>query len=182
VLLTIGMGTTITMHPDSNGGILYGLRIIASIGAGLLFPMPQLAAQVNQVGDDVGIATSLIVFFRSLGQAFGIAVGGVIFQNQWDKEVVMRVAKGSIPLAYVVGSNAAEVAYALIETFPEAVQEAYRWVYADSLKLVWIVMTAISAVGFLVSLVSRNEGLDKGFSSRQTFQERPGAQEEENKA
>lgn len=70
------------MQPDSNGGILYGLRIFSSIGGGLLFPVPLFAAQVNQRDKDVGIATSLVAFFRSLGQAFGVAIGGVIFQNQ----------------------------------------------------------------------------------------------------
>jgi Na+/melibiose symporter-like transporter len=81
-LVTIGMGLTTLMTPDSNGGILYGLRIFAAIGAGFLFPLPVFAAQINQQNRDVGIATSLIAFFRSLGQAFGVAIGAVIFQNQ----------------------------------------------------------------------------------------------------
>lgn len=171
------------MHPDSSPGVLYGPRVIASIGAGFLFPVPQLAAQVTQRGDDVGVATSLIVFFRSLGQAFGVAVGGVIFQNQWDVEVARRIADGSIPLGYRVGSEEAEVAYGVIKAFPEVVQESYRWVYSDSLRTVWIVMTAISAVGFLASLVARDESLDTGGESRQGFQEgRDGLRAEEVKA
>jgi MFS family permease len=171
LLLTVGLATTVTMHPDSSPGVLYGPRVIASIGAGFLFPVPQLAAQVTQRGDDVGVATSLIVFFRSLGQAFGVAVGGVIFQNLWDVEVARRIGDGSIPVGYRVRSEEAEVAYRVIAGFPEEVQESYRWVYSDSLRMVWIIMTAVAAVGFVVSLVARNESLDKGAESRQGFRE-----------
>lgn len=70
------------MHPDSNGGVLYGLRVFSSVGGGLLFPTPVFAAQVNQRNQDIAIATSLIAFFRSVGQTFGVAIGGVILQNQ----------------------------------------------------------------------------------------------------
>jgi hypothetical protein len=165
------------MRPDSSPGVLYGPRVIASVGAGFLFPVPQLAAQVTQRGDDVGVATSLIVFFRSLGQAFRVAVGGVIFQNQWDVEVARRIGDGSIPVGYRVGSEEAEVSYRVIAGFPEEVQESYRWVYSDSLRMVWIVMTAVAAVGFVVSLVARNESLDKGAESRQGFREGRGGEE-----
>jgi hypothetical protein len=111
------------------------------------------------------------VFFRSLGQAFGVAVGGVIFQNQWEVKVAKRIADGSIPSAFRVGSEEAEVAYGVIKTFPDAVQESYRWVYSDSLQMAWVVMTVISAVGLLASLWARDESLDKGGSSRQGFRE-----------
>jgi hypothetical protein len=170
--VVLGMGLSTLMHPDSNGGILYGLRIFSSIGGGFLFPLPVFAAQVNQRNNDVGIATSLVAFFRSLGQAFGVSIGGVIFQNQWNAEVAKRVTSGEIPREMVIDSNTAEVAYGIIRKFPESIQVAYQWIYADSLKMVWIVMTVISGVSFLAVLLSRNESLDKGHSSSQQFEEK----------
>lgn len=68
-----------------------------------------------------------------------MAVGGVIFQNQWDVEVARRIGDGSIPVGYRVGSEEAEVAYRVIAGFPEEVQENYWWVYSDSLRMVWII-------------------------------------------
>lgn len=112
------------------------------------------------------------MFFRSLGQAFGVAVWGVTFQNQWEVEVAKRIADGSIPSAFRVGSEEAEVAY----TFPDALQESYRWVYSDSFRMVWVVMTVISAVGLLASLWARVESLDKGGSLRQGFREGRGGE------
>lgn len=178
VLLVSGLAVTILMKPDSNGGILYGIRVLSSVGGGLLFPTPIFGVQINQKPEDVGKATSLMVFFRSLGQAFGVALGGVIFQNQWDVEILKRVVDGSIPKEYAIGGNAAEIAYSIIEGYPEQVQLAYRWVYADSLNMVWISITCISAIGLLGSLASRNESLDKGNNAAQTFEERPKKQHE----
>lgn len=99
---------------------ILSLCIVTIVGAG------------HAKGDDIDVATSLIVLFRSLGQAFRIAVGRVIFQNKWEAEVARYIADGSIPDIYRVGSEEAEVAYGVIAKFPEAVQEAYGWVYSDS--------------------------------------------------
>ncbi|OJD12995.1 hypothetical protein AJ78_06488 [Emergomyces pasteurianus Ep9510] len=171
-LLAAGMGSNITMRPDSSKAILYGPRVLISLGGGLLFPTPIFAVQARQHGDDIGIATSVQVFARSMGTAFGVGLGGVIFQNQWSKCVDAAVAAGRIPLKYIVGSNGAETAYALIRTFPGAVQEVYRGVYADSLATMWYIMMGLSVLGFLVSLVvGRDDVVSGGLAGKQNFRD-----------
>ncbi|TVY31639.1 Efflux pump [Lachnellula occidentalis] len=151
-LLVAGLGSNVTMHPDSSKAILYAPRCLASIGAGILFPMPLFAVQARQRGEDVGIATIIQVFARSLGTAFGVGLGGVIFQNEWAKLVAKEVLEKKIPEDLLIPSNLAEIAYEVIREFPEPVQETYRWLYADTLKTVWWVMIGLSIVGFLISL------------------------------
>jgi hypothetical protein len=70
-----------------------------------------------------------------------------------------------------LGARRRKLRIGVIAGFPEEVQESYPWVYSDSLRMVWIIMTAVAAVGFVVSLVARNESLDKGAESRQGFRE-----------
>lgn len=163
--LALGMGVNVTMSPDSSPGILYGPRILAAIGAGILFPTPLLAVQVKQSGDDIGIATTVQVYFRSLGTAFGVAIGGVIFQNQWTS----HLSSSDIASQYQLGSNEAEIAYEIIPRFPKDVQILYQWIYADSLRVVWWVMMAVSLLGLVVSLMARNESLDRGLDGKQNF-------------
>ncbi|KAJ6186440.1 hypothetical protein N7519_007741 [Penicillium mononematosum] len=167
-LLAAGMGTNITMHPDSSKAMLYGPRVLISLGGGLLFPTPIFAVQARQHGDDIGIATSIQVFTRSMGTAFGVGLGGVIFQNQWSKEVDSAVTAGRIPHDLIVGSNVAETAYEVIRKFPEAVQEAYR---GDSLATMWYVMMGLSIAGFVVSLVGRNDVISGGLTGKQNFKD-----------
>lgn len=159
------------MHPDSSKAVLYAPRVLTSIGGGLLFPTPLFAVQARQDGNDIGIATSVQVFARSLGTAFGVGLGGVIFQNQWTKEVNSAIRAGKIPEQLIVKSNVAEIAYQMIKKFPTAVQGEYEWIYARSLATMWYVMMGLSLAGFAVSLIARNDEVKGGLSGTQNFVE-----------
>ncbi|KAL6689618.1 major facilitator superfamily domain-containing protein [Trichoderma pleuroticola] len=63
-LLTTGTGLVALMKPNSSAGILYAIRIIPAIGGGFLFQLPLFAVQSTAAGQDVGIATSMIAFWR----------------------------------------------------------------------------------------------------------------------
>jgi hypothetical protein len=124
------------MNPDSNAGVLYGLRIIAAIGGGFLFQVPVFAVHSTTIDDDLGIATSTLTFFRTMGQAFGVAIGGTVFQNQFDRYLNQAVAAASIPREMIVTGAQAAGAYEIIRGFPEAVKIAYYYIYADALRTV----------------------------------------------
>ena len=47
--------------------------------------------------------------------------------------------------------------------------EAYRYIYADALRIVWYVCTGIAGLRLLVSFGVRNESLDTGNKSKQAF-------------
>lgn len=169
ILITAGTGLNALMKPDSNAGVLYGLRVIAAIGGGFLFQLPVFAVQSTSTNDDLGIATAGITFFRSVGQAFGVAIGGTVFQNEFNRYVNQAVTDGTIPKQFLVTGAQAAGAYGVIGTFPEPVVSAYRYIYADSLRTVWYVTTGIAAAGLLVSFLVRNENMDRGQQSRQAF-------------
>jgi hypothetical protein len=169
ILLTAGTGLNALMKPDSNAGIVYALRVIPAIGGGFLFQLPVFAVQSTTINDDLGIATAGITFFRSVGQAFGVAIGGTVFQNEFDRYIDRAIADGTIPKEFLVTGAQAAGAYKMIGTFPEYVISVYRYVYADSLRTVWYVTTGIAAAGFLVSFLVKNESMDRGQQSKQAF-------------
>ncbi|PKK52955.1 hypothetical protein CI102_2566 [Trichoderma harzianum] len=172
-LLTTGTGLVALMKPNSSAGILYAIRIIPAIGGGFLFQLPLFAVQSTAAGQDIGIATSMIAFFRSVGQAFGVAIGGTVFQNEFDRFLATAVAAGRIPPDFVITGAQAAGAYERINALPHTmhnVQETYRYIYADALRTVWYVTTGIAGMGFLVGLLVRNENMDRGNYSKQSFQ------------
>ncbi|KAJ4863499.1 major facilitator superfamily domain-containing protein [Trichoderma breve] len=172
-LLTTGTGLVALMKPNSSAGILYAIRIIPAIGGGFLFQLPLFAVQSTAAGQDIGIATSMIAFFRSVGQAFGVAIGGTVFQNEFDRFLATAMAAGRIPSDFVITGAQAAGAYERINALPPTmhdVQETYRYIYADALRTVWYVTTGIAGMGFLVGLLVRNENMDRGNYSKQTFQ------------
>ena len=129
ILIVCGTGLNALMKPDSNAGILYGLRVIPAIGGGFLFQLPVFAVQSTTIDDDLGIATSTVTFFRSVGQAFGVAIGGTVFQNQFNRYLNQAVAAGKIPHELIVTGAQAAGAYDAIRKFPEMVEVAYRYIY-----------------------------------------------------
>jgi hypothetical protein len=68
------------------------------------------------------MATAMVSFIGSLGEAFGVGIGGVIFQNRWDKHVQEQLSAGSIPREYVISYSQAEHVANLIASFPGPVQ------------------------------------------------------------
>ena len=178
ILLTTGTGLNALMRPYSNGGILYAMRIIPAIGGGFLFQLPVFAVQSTTKGDDLGVATSTVTFFRILGQAVGVAVGGTVFQNEFDRLVNGAVSGGQIGKEFAITGAEAAGAYDDLRSFPGNVKESYRYIYADSLRIIWYVTTAIAAVGLMVSLGVRNESMDRGNNSKQRFKDEKGKKEE----
>lgn len=171
VLITTGTGLNALMQPDSNAGIVYVLRIIPAIGGGFLFQLPVFAVQSTTIDEDLGIATSTVTFFRSVGQAFGVAIGGTVFQNQFERFLHAAIENGRIPETYKITGSQAAGAYSTIRQFPGSVQTVYSSIYADALRVVWYVTTGIAGAGLVISLFVRNESMDRGNNSSQGFKD-----------
>lgn len=107
-----------------------------------------------------------------MGQAFGVAIGGTVFQNQFDRYANKAVVAGTVPKEYLITGAQAASAYKVIAAFPEPVVRAYRYVYADSVRPVWYVTTGVAAAGLLASFLVRNESMDKGSQSKQAFKDK----------
>lgn len=91
------------MKPDPDAGIVFDLRMVPAVGAGFLFQLLVYAVQSTTIDDDLGIATASATFFRSAGQAFGMAIGSIVFQNQFDQYLEVAARADTIPRHIVMG-------------------------------------------------------------------------------
>lgn len=144
-----------------------------------LFPGRLCAVQASERDEDVPMATAMVSFMGSLGSAFGVAIGGVVFQNEWARHVHKHVSAGNIPSEYIISSDQAEHVATLMDGFPSAVQTIYRGVMADTIGTLFIVLAAFSAAAFVFSLGSRNLSLSRETKSSQQFEEKVKAQDNE---
>src|SRR5438045_583115 len=60
----------------------------AGMGLGILFASLAFAIQASARPGHMAIAVAMFSFFRAFGQGIGVAVGGVIFQNQIYKNLL----------------------------------------------------------------------------------------------
>ncbi|CAJ0842711.1 14339_t:CDS:10, partial [Entrophospora sp. SA101] len=81
VLITIGTGLISTFTENSTRGELTGYLIIAGIGAGLIMPTTISFVQIIVPKEHIAAASCLISLFRTIGGVFGIAIVGVILNN-----------------------------------------------------------------------------------------------------
>jgi hypothetical protein len=114
----------------------------------------------------------MVSFITSLGQAFGVGIGGVVFQNQWNKKIQEELSSGRLSLDYIISYREAEQAAERIKPFPADVQTTYRILMADAIDNLFLVLAAFSAAALIVSLVSRNLSMDRETRSLQQFKEK----------
>src|SRR5271155_212600 len=167
----VACGLLTLLSPTATTGDRVGYMILMGLGTGILFPSLQFAAQAGQPDNDVGFATSTFVFIRSLGQTFGVALGGVIFQNQWDKNLAKDLANGSLPSTFDIPGNEAEGAVLFLKQLAPEVLETVKYLYSDSLRAIWIFFIPLAGIAFIASLFMRNYSLDKVLNSKQAFDE-----------
>jgi hypothetical protein len=169
VLMIAGMACLSTLTIHSPQAAQYGYQVLYGVGGGILFPGRLYAVQASQEDNDVGIATTMVSFMTSLGEAFGVSIGGTIFQNRWGELVSQAITKGDVSADMMISAADAERAAEIIALFPENVILVYRGIAATSTDSIWLVLACFSGVGVLVALSSRDLSLDRATSSKQGF-------------
>ena len=114
----------------------------------------------------------MVSFITSLGQAFGVGIGGVVFQNQWNKKIQEELSSGRLSPGYIISYREAEQAAERIKPFPADAQMTYRILMADVIDTLFVVLAAFSAAALIVSLVSQNLSMDRETRSLQQFKEK----------
>lgn len=176
-LTTLGTGIQILMDVHTSIPAWIFINLVSGLGTGMLFPATMFGVQAATPSRDLGPAVSLFVFFRSFGQAVGVAIGGVIFQNQIKAKILQH------PVIAEYAAEWAADASALVEVIKDmqegAQKEALKQSYADALKIVWAVLCGLAFVGLVSSLATRHFSLDVELETEQGFVEGKKAGDEE---
>jgi Fungal trichothecene efflux pump (TRI12) len=144
---TLGLGLTILLDVGTSIPQFIFINLVPGIGLGILFPALQFQLQAASTNKDMAFAVAMFTFFRSFGQALGVAIGGVIFQNQMIKKLQ------AYPHYAAQASELAKDAAALVEIIkktPAAIDKLdLRTAYTDSIRTVYIVLTALASVALV---------------------------------
>lgn len=164
-------GTGIVYLLDVNTSVVSWifLNIVVGIGMGMLFSGMSFAIQAASTSGDLAFAVAMFTFFRSFGQAIGVAIGGTIFQNEVKKKLLAYPAVASKAIEY---SRDAATLVQSIKALPEGLEKTHlKKSYADALKIVWITMCGLSAFALILSLWTEGLDLNKPFDTDQGFRE-----------
>ncbi|TVY38551.1 Efflux pump [Lachnellula subtilissima] len=168
-LVTLGSGLLILLEPGTSipGWIFFNFAV--SIGTGMLFPAMALAIQAAGRPEDAGHAAAFYSFTRVFGQSVGVAIGGVIFQNQIKQKLLSYEVLAPFAQQY---SKDATALISVIKGMAEGTDKTHLIkAYSDSLSTIWMVMTALSGVAFVASLWTKGFSLTQEHNTKQGFHE-----------
>lgn len=166
ILLTGGSIGLSTLRANPTTGEIIGYQLLIGIGGGMLFPGRIVAVQAAQErmanGDEaeVRMATSLVSFATSLGQAIGIAMGSTALQNAWDTLVSKALTRGQLDSQHIIVGSQAAKATEIISEMPPSIRQVYQDIAALSVARVWYVCIGLGGLGIVAAFLSRNLSLD----------------------
>jgi len=120
-------------------------------GIGLMMQTLILATQNAVAPALMGVATSGVTFFRSMGASFGVAAFGTVFANRLDYYVPRHVSAEDLQrLGSPSGSEIGQ-SRAVIEALPDVVRSGVLQSFADALHVAFLAAVPIAFVTFLLA-------------------------------
>lgn len=138
-----GMFLLSTMGPDTSRVVSGLYMLVLGIGIGLVMQILVLATQNSVQIPDLGVATSSVSFFRSVGGSIGVAVFGALFNARLGAEVT-----GTLPASLRAGFDTSSITPQALDALPAAVRTDVVGVFATAITDVFLVAVPILLVGF----------------------------------
>ncbi|KPM35643.1 hypothetical protein AK830_g10933 [Neonectria ditissima] len=180
LVTVLGFGLFIDLEPRANWTKIIIFQIVAGIGIGPNFQAPLIALQTNVEPRDIGSATASFSFIRQMGTSISVVVGGVIFNNEMEKQYPKLERELGPELAKSLsGSNAAS-SVQLVGELKGHDGVVAKTAYWESLQTMYIVYTCFAALGLIISLFIRQVNLSKDHKEHQTGLKSLKARKEEN--
>lgn len=163
---TLGMGLMYLLDIRTSTPAWIFINLTSGPGVGILYSAMAFAVQASVKNEDVAFAVAAYSFFRSFGSAFGVAIGGVIFQNQIKKKLL------TYPLLAPFADQYSKDSPTLVQVIKglsdkPVMQAQLRQAFADALKPVWLLGCAVSGLSLILSVVIKDYSLDVVLETQQ---------------
>ncbi|KAF3390797.1 hypothetical protein DPV78_011129 [Talaromyces pinophilus] len=170
ILTTLGFGLLCILKVGTSIPGWIFLEFAVGFGLGVIFPSVTFAIQASAKHETLAMAVAMTSFFRAFGQAIGVAIGGVVFQNRMYSNLLQYTELA--PYARAYSQDAAGLVQVINDMEDGTTKQDLRTAYADSLRIIWAVCCAFSAVGFLFSLWTKEYDVDQALNSDQGLRDK----------
>src|SRR4051794_39018459 len=145
--VVMALGMWFLSHLDQHSTTLEtsGAMLVLGVGIGLSMQVLTIIVQNTVEYRDLGVATSGVTFFRTMGSSFGAAVFGTIYATQLAPNLAEAVAATGTDPTQVSSPSA-------VQTLPPLQHDAVVAAYADSLQSVFASAIPVAVIAFIVAL------------------------------
>jgi EmrB/QacA subfamily drug resistance transporter len=156
VTMTAGLALLSTISSDTGFGLLSVYMAVLGIGVGLLMQNLVLAAQNDVPVSELGAATSVLSFFRSMGGTVGTSVLGAILANRVTDEIA-----NSIEEAGTLAGADRSTGHGLpdMSTLPTPMREIVEDAYGVGTADLFLVATPFALLAFVAVLFIKEKPL-----------------------
>src|SRR4051794_41149332 len=154
ILLVAGMALLGTIDHTTSYRLIACYMALLGLGVGMSMQNLVLAVQNTVDMRDIGAASSVVTFFRSMGGAAGVSVLGSLAATRVSSQVAEGLRAMGLPAPQGGGSESLDLA-----VLPAPVQALVRGVYGDVIGDVFVYAAAISVVAVLAVLFIREVAL-----------------------
>ena len=177
----IGAGMLSTLDEDSSRAAWICYQIIASIGTGVIFTVTLSSTLAPLQESDVAVATGTYSFVRSFGLVWGVTMAAIVFNSQVDANLG-SVQDSAIRSALRDGQAYSLASQGSTASLSSDTKGEVLKVYVEALRAVWLLVAAVSCLGFCCAFIQTHVPLRKehktefGFSEpkKETIQQEEG--------
>ncbi|QYA93894.1 MFS transporter [Streptomyces anulatus] len=171
------LGTAITavgllllhqLDENSSTWLMSAYFFVFGAGLGLVMQVLVLVAQNSVSYQDLGVATSGVTFFRSIGSAFGVAIFGTIFANRLTGQLTDALAGQSLPTGVDAGRLAADPR--AIGQLPADLRPGVLGAYSTSITDVFLYAVPVVLLAFVLAWFLREDKLRGSVTAPDTSQ------------
>ncbi|EED17140.1 efflux pump antibiotic resistance protein, putative [Talaromyces stipitatus ATCC 10500] len=142
------------------------ILMTVGLGHGLLLQALTFVPQAMAKDTDESYAATMYNFSRTFGMAFGVAIGGTMFQNR------LKQYLASAGLDITIANNADQYVGILETMTNQSLRSDILAAYESSFRNVFELGLALTVLGALVSLLIRKSVFDRKHVSKHVLEER----------
>jgi EmrB/QacA subfamily drug resistance transporter len=145
LVMAVGLYLLSRLTPDTSYWIMAFDMLVLGIGIGLVMQVLTIIVQSTVDYHDLGVATSGVTFFRTLGSSFGAAVFGTFFSNALNSRLPAAIAASGVDPRVV--ATPAELHKLPATTIAPIVNA-----YAESIRIVFLSAVPVALLAFVLAL------------------------------
>jgi len=149
-LFAVGAGLITTYNAEMFDATWIGFQILAGMGLGAGFQIPQAAVQTVLAQEDIPVGSSALIFFQNLGGSIFVSVGQAVFQN--GLSTGLRELAPRVDPALVFATGATGLKQALEKVGQVGEWPAVLLAYTQGLQAAFKVGMGLGVGGVLASL------------------------------
>ncbi|MFP8882846.1 MFS transporter [Streptomyces mangrovi] len=152
ITMTAGLGLLSTIDSGTGFGLLSVYMAVLGIGVGMLMQNLVLAAQNDVPAAELGAATSVLSFFRSMGGTIGTSVLGAILANRVATEMTRGLEQAGVPAAGARAPGSPEGGVPDVTALPAPIRAIVEHAYGVATADLFLVATPFALLA-LVAVV-----------------------------